>query len=213
MSLTLCDPEDSPTATRRKREIADAARSELIEKGVEGLRMRAIAQRAGINIATLHYHAKGKGGLIGLVAASIADDFMEQRNRTPRDDWSGLKQLTQELKDFRALRNARPDIHPLMASLSRRAPSDPNIAQFIDPMNDAWERKLQAIMERGRADGSLRAAIDPLAASRLYIFTVIAVGSHGRDPVEFPAIACELLRAFSMDSTQDFERLLNEHNN
>jgi AcrR family transcriptional regulator len=195
MPLTLSSPDDSPTAARRKREIADAARAELIEKGVEGLRMRAIAERAGINIATLHYHAKGKEGLIGLVAASIADDFMEQRNRTPRDDWTGLKQLIQELKDFRDLRNARPDIHPLMASLSRRAPSDANIAQFIDPMNAAWERKLQAIMERGRADGSLRASIDPLASSRLYIFTVIAVGSHGRDPIEFPAIACELLRA------------------
>ncbi|MGH1331093.1 MAG: TetR/AcrR family transcriptional regulator [Paracoccaceae bacterium] len=210
MSLTLSSPDDSPTALRRKREIADAARAELMEKGVEGLRMRAIAKRAGINIATLHYHANGKEGLIGLVAASIADDFMEQRNRTPRDDWSGLKQLIQELKDFRALRNERPDIHPLMASLSRRAPSDPNIAQFITPMNAAWERKLQTIMARGRSDGSLRASLDPLAAAQLYIFTVIAVGSHGRDPNEFAVIACELLRAFASDPNQDFERLLDD---
>ncbi|MFT6451560.1 MAG: AcrR family transcriptional regulator, partial [Halocynthiibacter sp.] len=44
MPLTLSSPDDSPTAARRKREIADAARAELIEKGVEGLRMRAIAE-------------------------------------------------------------------------------------------------------------------------------------------------------------------------
>lgn len=211
MSATLHSPDDSPTALRRKREIADAGRAELLEKGVEGLRMRAIADRAGINIATLHYHAKGKEGLIGLVAASIADDFMEQRRRTPRDDWTGLKQLVQELKDFRALRLSRPDIHLVMAMLSRRAPNDPNIAQHIDPMNAAWERKILLIMQRGLEDGSMRATIDPIACMRLYMFTISAMGSRGLDSSEFSTIASELLRSLAADPTQDFERLLDEH--
>ncbi|MBI4046729.1 MAG: TetR family transcriptional regulator, partial [Devosia nanyangense] len=39
----------------RRRAIAMAARQLIIEKGFEGLRTRDIADRVGINIATLHY--------------------------------------------------------------------------------------------------------------------------------------------------------------
>ena len=66
---------DSPTAARRKAEIAQAARAELLEKGFEGLRMRAVADRCGINVATLDYHVGGKDGLIALVAQSLVEDF------------------------------------------------------------------------------------------------------------------------------------------
>ncbi len=46
----------APTDGRRA-EIAAAARALIVEKGVEGLRTRDIAERVGINIATLHYAA------------------------------------------------------------------------------------------------------------------------------------------------------------
>ena len=116
---------DSPTALRRKREIAEAARAELLEKGFEGLRMRAVADRCGINVATLDYHAGGKEGLIGLVAESLVEDFMEIRQRLDPNATTGLDELTQEIIMFRRVRLAKPDIHPVMATLSRRAPNDP----------------------------------------------------------------------------------------
>ena len=76
---------DSPTAQRRKREIAEAARAELLEKGFEGLRMRAVADRCGINVATLDYHAGGKTGLIALVASSQIHASADRSQRHDRD--------------------------------------------------------------------------------------------------------------------------------
>lgn len=44
----------------RRAEIAAAARGLIVEKGLEGLRARDIAERVGINIATLHYHVPSR---------------------------------------------------------------------------------------------------------------------------------------------------------
>ncbi len=60
-----------PTDDRRAA-IAIAARALIVEKGVEGLRTRDIAQRVGINVATLHYHVPSKEALIALVAEVAA---------------------------------------------------------------------------------------------------------------------------------------------
>src|SRR5262245_26152052 len=77
----------------RKRAIADAARQIIVEKGLEGLRTREIAQRVGINIATLHYHVPTKEALVELVAASIRDDFRAQSMARPRTGKTGLQML------------------------------------------------------------------------------------------------------------------------
>ena len=59
--------------TGRRREIAAAARSLVAERGFEGLRTRDIADRVGINVATLHYHVPSKDALIELLAESLRD--------------------------------------------------------------------------------------------------------------------------------------------
>ena len=68
---TLLSCKRAPTDDRR-REIAAAARDLIVEKGVEGLRTRDIAERVGINVATLHYHVPTKEALIELVAELAA---------------------------------------------------------------------------------------------------------------------------------------------
>ena len=40
-------------------------------KGVEGLRTRDIAERVGINFATLHYHVPSKEALIEFLADKV----------------------------------------------------------------------------------------------------------------------------------------------
>ena len=192
------DPEgESPTALRRKREIALAARSELLEKGFEGLRMRAVAERCGINVATLDYHAGGKDGLVALVARSLAEDFESRRLRTSRDGMSALEELEQELRDFRASRLEQPDIHPIMSILSRRAPNDPQIARHILPMKAAWHGRIAAILRRGAADGSLRAGLDPAPAARLFIWSLLSLGSPEQHTLDFPQHATEILKLFA----------------
>ncbi|MDB5535826.1 MAG: TetR/AcrR family transcriptional regulator, partial [Devosia sp.] len=55
MSMPIA-PVKRESGDDRKVAIALAARALIVEKGMEGLRTRDIADRVGINIATLHYH-------------------------------------------------------------------------------------------------------------------------------------------------------------
>src|SRR5258708_21538483 len=71
---------DVPKRAERRRAIIDAAYQTLAEKGFEGLRMREIAERAGMNHATLHYYFAGKEALIEGVL-----DFIVQELSIGRD--------------------------------------------------------------------------------------------------------------------------------
>ena len=99
-------PDPSPTPRResgdeRRLAIAHAARALIVEKGLEGLRTRDIAERVGINIATLHYHVPTKEALVTLVAASLRDDFKAQALRHPKAGLNAADQLQQEFNEFR----------------------------------------------------------------------------------------------------------------
>src|SRR5215813_10753264 len=94
----------------RRAEIAAAARALIVEKGVEGLRTRDIAERVGINIATLHYHVPSKEALIELVAESLQDAFIQQTIDRPRAHLSAAERMELEFVDFREIALERPEI-------------------------------------------------------------------------------------------------------
>ena len=73
--------------------IAAAARALIAERGFEGLRTRDIAERVGINVATLHYHVPTKEALIEIVAQSMRDDFIAQSKAWRRDGLTPLQEL------------------------------------------------------------------------------------------------------------------------
>lgn len=59
-----------------KAKIADAAIRVFTRKGYDGTKTRDIADEAGINVATLHYHHKSKDELFSLVAKSAMEEFV-----------------------------------------------------------------------------------------------------------------------------------------
>lgn len=70
----------NPTPTTKKMDtkakIADAAIRIFTRKGYDGTKTRDIADEAGINVATLHYHHKSKDELFSLVAKSAMTEFV-----------------------------------------------------------------------------------------------------------------------------------------
>ena len=194
-------PKYQPTDDRR-RAIAAAARSLIVEKGFEGLRTRAIADRVGINIATLHYHVPTKEALIELVAQSMRDEFAVQHLREPRDGLSPEAQLKLEIRQFRQSRQENPELLQVMEELSRRARHDENIARYIQPMRAFWQRQIANILEAGVADGTFRADLSPEPAAYLVIGTLIALSSFGADDAAFEAAVTELFRAILSDEAK-----------
>jgi AcrR family transcriptional regulator len=165
----------------RKRAIAAAARSLIVEKGFEGLRTREIADRVGINVATLHYHIPTKDALIELVAQSMKEDFMEQYDRYPREGLDPRQLLALEIDKHRETRLHNPELLLVMEEMGRRARHDAAIACYIDPMRGYWRQQIVDILKDGIADGSFRADLDPEGCCYMVIGTMIAMSMYRLD--------------------------------
>jgi AcrR family transcriptional regulator len=187
----------------RKRAIAAAARSLIVEKGFEGLRTREIAERVGINVATLHYHIPTKDALIELVAQSMKEDFMEQYYRYPREGRTPQQLLELEIEKHQATRRHNPELLFVMEEMGRRARHDPTIAHYIDPMRGYWRQQIIDILKDGVADGSFRADLDPEAACYMVIGTMIAMSIYRlEDEVAVTAAKNALINSILSDRTK-----------
>jgi len=185
----------------RKLAIAQAARSLIVEKGLEGLRTRDIALRVGINIATLHYHVPSKEALIALVAASIRDDFKTQGLARPRTGKTGLELLRMEFEDFRESVIDVPERMAVMTELIERARRDPVINAIMQPMTGFWRDQMRDILAAGVADGSFRPDIDPAAGSIVLVGALSAWRFKGEAITTIDNVFAELERAFVLTST------------
>ena len=149
----------------RRAAIAQAAREIIVEKGLEGLRTRDIAQRVGINIATLHYHVPSKEALIALVSESIRDEFRAQYVRRSRENKTALELLRMEFEDFFEILTDMPHLLVVLAELSERARRDPAVSAIVAPLGAFWRGQMEEILRLGATDGSFRTEMDPHAGA------------------------------------------------
>ena len=190
-------PEEGQRPESRRQTIADAARALIAERGFEGLRTRDIAERVGINVATLHYHVPTKQDLVRLVAESLRGDFLRQHQRRPREGLSPRDRLLREIADFRENLESNVELFTVFAELSERARRDPEVLAELEPMRAYWHTQIAEVIEAGRGDGSFRHDLDARAAASIVIGAL--TGSR-RQPDQslqhFDAIGAELIRCF-----------------
>jgi AcrR family transcriptional regulator len=178
MSEVTSPPKRESTEERRVA-IAKAARALIAEKGMEGLRTRDIAERVGINIATLHYHVPNKEALVALVADSMKHQFRAQSIARPREHLPAVDQLDHEFYDFYEMLTGEPDIICVIGELSERARRDPVVRAAIAPMQSRWRDMVADILRKGRDEGSFRPDIDPAAAASMIIGALVLFRRSG----------------------------------
>jgi AcrR family transcriptional regulator len=180
----------------RRAAIARAARELIVEKGVEGLRTRDIAERVGINIATLHYHVPTKEALITLVAESLRGDFMRHAVDRPRAHLSVTERMDLEFVDFRETAIERPEIMLVFSELIERARRDEIIAAAVLPMKRYWRQMLVELLTEGVTEGVYRPDIDPEAFATVLMSTFIGFcRSANKTPEALDRLVAELQRA------------------
>lgn len=162
------------TTDDRRRAIAAAARELIVEKGLEGLRMRDIAERVGINVATLHYHVPSKEALVGLVAETLKDDFRGQSLARPRLHLTPAEQLDHEFFDFAELYFERTDVLAVLSEMMERGRRDPMIKAALHPLMQRWREMIADILAAGAADGTFRDDLDPEAAAQIVVGALIS---------------------------------------
>lgn len=155
-------------ADDRRDALVLAAFTRIAQQGFEGLRTRAVAADAGVNIATLHYYFPTKEALIRGVLQHAMRRFAATlpRQGSPAEQLQGhFAVLSQLLKENAALCT-------VLCELWLRAPRDPTIAQIVDEMDDAWTATLRRLLQRGVGEGGLRADLDVDGTAALIVAAI-----------------------------------------
>jgi AcrR family transcriptional regulator len=164
------DNDEKPVRRRlkaddRRRQIVKTAFETIAEKGFEGLRTRDVAERVGINSATLHHYFPTKEALVEGVAEHL--ERLYQRERAPAHEGgpAALRRLRQEFADVAFFRREHPRTWAVSREFMLRAPRDHAVATVIARLNARWCTSVEQVLADGRQAGVFRAALDPSAAA------------------------------------------------
>ncbi len=149
------NPEDDHG--RRRLALLQAAFDVLAEVGFEGLRTRAVAQRARVNIATLHYYFPSKQKLVEGLADWIGARFVVLHGPCPEPSGvPALDRLRQEFSDGLFYLREHPEMILVMQELGLRAKRDRQVAKIVEQLNLYWRTGLGWMIRAGVAEGAFR---------------------------------------------------------
>jgi AcrR family transcriptional regulator len=151
----LLHPEDE--AGRRKTALLQATFDAIAELGFEGLRTRVVAERAAVNVATLHYYFPTKQALIEGLAQFLAAKFVLLHGPAPEPSgYPALDRLRQEFSDGHYYFEHEPKMLLVMEEFAMRGKRDPQVQKIVEMMHGHWRRGLKEIVAAGMGEGTFR---------------------------------------------------------
>jgi len=148
-------PEDE--SGRRKTALLQATFDAISELGFEGLRTRVVAERGGVNVATLHYYFPSKQALIEGLAQFLAAKFVLLHGPAPEPSgYPALDRLRQEFSDGQFYFEHEPKMLLVMEELELRAKRDVEVQKVVETMHWHWRLGLEQMVEAGIAEGTFR---------------------------------------------------------
>jgi TetR/AcrR family transcriptional regulator, regulator of cefoperazone and chloramphenicol sensitivity len=149
-------------STDRRKSLLQAAFDVIAMSGFEGLRTRAVAQRAGVNIATLHYYFPSKQHLIEGLGEFLTGIFMTlHAPAPPSTGFPAVDHLRQEFIDGRYYQDKYPELQIVLEEFALRARRDPGVASAVNTMLASWRSWIGSIVRLGIAEGSFRSDLEP----------------------------------------------------
>jgi AcrR family transcriptional regulator len=151
----------------QRQALVRAAYQIIAESGFEGLRTRDVAERVGVNIATLHYYFATKEDLIRGVVELLTKEFATFRapDQPPLEELSPREGLRTELEDVRYQVKARPDTYIVLLELYMRSFRDPQIKQMLGELDTHWREHLESLLVAGVRAGEFPPDLDIHATS------------------------------------------------
>jgi AcrR family transcriptional regulator len=147
--------------SNRRETLVQVAFERLASHGFEGLRLRGIAEAAGIDHSTLHHYFPTRQHLIESVA-----DFATRRFRgTPPATGTLETHLRAHLATQARMIGEHPELFNVLRELDLRATRDPAVAAVIARSDAAWRSSLLPLLTG-------KPGIEPGAAADLIIATI-----------------------------------------
>jgi AcrR family transcriptional regulator len=200
-----------PGGDERRDSLVRAAFACLAADGFEGLRTRSVADRTGVNIATLHYYFPTKEALIGGVADYLASQFITQHAPPVASTGkAALDRLHQEFADAHFYSTERPELFAVLFELQQRGRRDPAIRKIIEPLFGHWQYGIERFLAAGIEDGVFRRDLDPAGGAALFVAALTGAGClrlpHGRLDAIFAAIEAWLMQREETPAASEPER-------
>jgi len=158
--------QPQPPVDRRQSLIA-AARALIAERGFEGLRTRDVAQRVGLNHATLHHYFATKEALIEAVVRELVSELATYRTTLRAAELPAREALGAYLVAARAQMRADPAPLIALGEFFSRAGRTPALMPIIRQLDTAWNGFLTSLLERGQREGDFRRDFDAATVARM----------------------------------------------
>ena len=153
----------------RRKHLVDAARELIAERGFEGLRTREVADRVGINHATLHHYFATKEDLIEAVVRDLVTHLATYRTAQASRDMPALAALRAYLAAAREGVSSDPAPFLALGEFFLRAGRSPKLAAIMYQLESGWTAFFIALLERGQREGAFRPDFDPSTVARILV--------------------------------------------
>jgi AcrR family transcriptional regulator len=144
----------------RRASLVEAAYHAIAENGIEGLRTRDIAVRAGIHHATFHYYFATKTDLIIAIVDRLREQFMASFALLPAQ-YPVADHLRAYLQESCFQMTKDPKRYMVIIQIFQLAGREPAINDVLRarPCNNDWELSLCEVMQAGIDNGEFRSDI------------------------------------------------------
>jgi AcrR family transcriptional regulator len=159
----------------RRRQIAAAARTELLERGATGIRVRDVAARAGISASALLYYYPRFEELLFEVARDAIDRYAEDRSAAVRR----LEDPRERLRLAISLGvPTGPDDEQsrILYELDALTGTSPAFAVLTASFFDRQVAMYESILELGRGEGAFELHEEPVAIARSIVALEDGIG-------------------------------------
>ncbi len=152
-------------AENRRQALVEAAFQGIAERGLEGLRLRQVADGAGIDHSTLHHYFATKQELLVAVLENVTRRFWV----TLPAEGAPAARLTHHLTALGRLISRDPALFVVLAEFDLRGQRDPEVAAVITRVEAGWREGLTSLWRQGTW------TLPPATAAELVIAVVKGV--------------------------------------
>jgi len=152
-----------------RQRILDVTATLVLEKGIDGVSLRQIADEVGVKAGSLYYHFTSKDQLVETIFQQGIDVMMAAFDQAANES-RGQSSHARLAAHVRAHLGALFENGPYTAAhVTAFRTAAPEVHATIVPHRDAYEARWTALLDEFAADGAI-AASTPIGLSRLTLF-------------------------------------------
>lgn len=137
----------------RWQEIVSAAFDLVAQKGLEGLRVREVADQVGINNATLHYYFRNKQALVEAILQYTIYHIATTHDPDFPPPSSATERLQQHFADHLYQYRLYPERFVVITEIILRSFRDVAVHAILLKQQDLWHKLVISILQEGMTAG------------------------------------------------------------